>query len=82
MLSTPFLLFFSGPLNTIAVHPKGKAFASGGEDGYVRVHWVSLMDTSNHFCSACRDSDVFALLTQFDESYFRARPYGNLEPEE
>lgn len=31
----------SGPINTIAVHPTGKAFASGGEDGYVRVHWVS-----------------------------------------
>lgn len=32
---------FSGPINTIAIHPEGKAFASGGEDGYVRVHWVS-----------------------------------------
>ncbi|GHJ83613.1 hypothetical protein NliqN6_0015 [Naganishia liquefaciens] len=46
-----------GPINTIAIHPEGKAFASGGEDGYVRVHW-------------------------FDESYFRARPYGDLEPED
>ena len=27
-----------GPLNTIAVHPKGLGYASGGEDGYVRVH--------------------------------------------
>ncbi|KAB8073728.1 eukaryotic translation initiation factor 3 subunit I [Aspergillus leporis] len=27
-----------GPLNTIAVHPSGSAYASGGEDGYVRVH--------------------------------------------
>ncbi|KAH8548323.1 WD40-repeat-containing domain protein [Umbelopsis sp. PMI_123] len=27
-----------GPINTIAVHPDGKGFASGGEDGYVRVH--------------------------------------------
>lgn len=27
-----------GPLNTIAVEPSGKAYASGGEDGYVRVH--------------------------------------------
>ncbi|KAI5450918.1 translation initiation factor eIF3 subunit [Naganishia albida] len=44
-----------GPINTIAIHPEGKAFASGGEDGYVRVHW-------------------------FDESYFRSRPYGDLEP--
>ncbi|EPY53170.1 translation initiation factor eIF3i [Schizosaccharomyces cryophilus OY26] len=27
-----------GPINTIAVHPKGTGYASGGEDGYVRVH--------------------------------------------
>jgi len=27
-----------GPLNTIAVHPQGNGYASGGEDGYVRVH--------------------------------------------
>ncbi|KAI5811649.1 WD40-repeat-containing domain protein [Peziza echinospora] len=27
-----------GPLNTIAVHPLGNGYASGGEDGYVRVH--------------------------------------------
>lgn len=27
-----------GPLNTVAVHPSGSAYASGGEDGYVRVH--------------------------------------------
>jgi translation initiation factor 3 subunit I len=27
-----------GPLNTIAVDPNGKGYASGGEDGYVRVH--------------------------------------------
>ncbi|PWN52985.1 putative TIF34-translation initiation factor eIF3, p39 subunit [Violaceomyces palustris] len=28
-----------GPINTIAIHPAGKAYASGGEDGYVRVNW-------------------------------------------
>jgi translation initiation factor 3 subunit I len=28
-----------GPLNTVAVHPEGKGYASGGEDGYVRVHY-------------------------------------------
>ena len=28
-----------GPLNTVAVHPKGEGYCSGGEDGYVRVHW-------------------------------------------
>lgn len=27
-----------GPLNTIAVHPNGQGYCSGGEDGYVRVH--------------------------------------------
>ncbi|KAG0640644.1 WD40-repeat-containing domain protein [Tuber brumale] len=27
-----------GPLNTIAAHPQGAGYASGGEDGYVRVH--------------------------------------------
>jgi translation initiation factor 3 subunit I len=27
-----------GPLNSIAVHPQGIAYASGGEDGYVRMH--------------------------------------------
>ncbi|WFC99107.1 translation initiation factor eIF3 subunit [Malassezia yamatoensis] len=28
-----------GPINTLAIHPTGKAYASGGEDGYVRVNW-------------------------------------------
>lgn len=27
-----------GPLNTIHIHPSGTTYASGGEDGYVRVH--------------------------------------------
>jgi len=27
-----------GPLNTVACHPMGTGYASGGEDGYVRVH--------------------------------------------
>ncbi|KAJ2081680.1 translation initiation factor eIF3 subunit [Coemansia sp. RSA 988] len=27
-----------GPINTLAVQPDGRGFASGGEDGYVRVH--------------------------------------------
>ncbi|CAK44508.1 uncharacterized protein An02g12410, partial [Aspergillus niger] len=27
-----------GPLNTVHIHPAGTAYASGGEDGYVRVH--------------------------------------------
>ena len=41
----------------IAVSPNGDCYASGGEDGFVRVH-------------------------HFDESYFRAKPYGDLEIEE
>lgn len=28
-----------GPLNTIAAHPLGTGYASGGEDGYVRLHY-------------------------------------------
>ncbi|KZV73212.1 WD40 repeat-like protein [Peniophora sp. CONT] len=43
-----------GPLNTIAVHPSGTGYASGGEDGFVRMH-------------------------HFDESYFKSKPYGDLE---
>ncbi|KAF8726089.1 hypothetical protein AX14_008098 [Amanita brunnescens Koide BX004] len=43
-----------GPINTIAVHPAGLCYASGGEDGFVRVH-------------------------HYDESYFKARPYGDME---
>ena len=38
----------------IAVHPGGTSCASGGEDGFVRVH-------------------------HFDDSYYRTKPYGDLE---
>eukprot|EP00798_Chlamydomonas_sp_ICE-L_P017837 gene17837-24221_t len=27
-----------GPINTIAVHPDGRSFTTGGEDGFVRIH--------------------------------------------
>ncbi|KND01683.1 uncharacterized protein SPPG_03478 [Spizellomyces punctatus DAOM BR117] len=27
-----------GPINTLAFHPDGRSFASGGEDGFVRLH--------------------------------------------
>ncbi|KAF7370298.1 Eukaryotic translation initiation factor 3 subunit I [Mycena sanguinolenta] len=40
-----------GPINTIAVHPEGTSFATGSEDGFVRV-------------------------LHFDDSYFKAQPYG------
>ncbi|KAJ7504294.1 WD40-repeat-containing domain protein [Mycena galericulata] len=46
-----------GPINTIAVHPGGAGFASGGEDGFVRVH-------------------------HFDDSYFKAQPYGAADIED
>lgn len=42
---------------SIAVSPNGDCYASGGEDGFVRVH-------------------------HFDESYFRGKPYGDLEIED
>lgn len=44
------LLMFS----RLAVHPAGTCYASGGEDGFVRVH-------------------------HFDDSYFKAKPYGDLD---
>ncbi|KAF8182325.1 eukaryotic translation initiation factor 3 [Pholiota molesta] len=43
-----------GPINTIAINSSGTSYASGGEDGFVRVH-------------------------HFDETYFKAKPYGDLE---
>ena len=27
-----------GPINSLAFHPNGRGYASGGEDGFVRVH--------------------------------------------
>jgi len=27
-----------GPINTVAFHPDGKGYTSGGEDGYMRIH--------------------------------------------
>ena len=27
-----------GPINAVAIHPEGTGFATGGEDGYVRLH--------------------------------------------
>ncbi|KAF4521357.1 hypothetical protein B566_EDAN006946 [Ephemera danica] len=27
-----------GPINSVAFHPDGKSYSSGGEDGYIRIH--------------------------------------------
>ncbi|EFJ41733.1 eukaryotic translation initiation factor 3i [Volvox carteri f. nagariensis] len=31
-----------GPVNTVAFHPSGRSFTTGGEDGYVRLHHMDL----------------------------------------
>jgi len=28
-----------GPINSVAYHPDGKSYSSGGEDGFIRVHY-------------------------------------------
>ncbi|KAJ3102716.1 Eukaryotic translation initiation factor 3 subunit I [Phlyctochytrium planicorne] len=47
-----------GPINTLAFHPNGRSFASGGEDGFVRVHHM--------------DEDYFAF--KYDEENFDDLP--------
>jgi len=48
-----------GPLNTIAADPQGRGYASGGEDGYVRVH---------HF-----DRAYFDFMYEVEREHERAR---------
>ena len=44
-----------GPVNSVAFHPSGRGFASGGEDGYVRIHTFD----ANYFkVSADVDRDI------------------------
>jgi len=40
-----------GPINSVAFHPDGKSYSSGGEDGYVRVHHFD--STYNDFEFEC-----------------------------
>ena len=51
MHSTHFLTYYLspeqvkghfGPINSVMFTPDGKGYASGGEDGYVRVHQVEI----------------------------------------
>ena len=28
-----------GPINAIGINPDGRSYASGGEDGYIRLHF-------------------------------------------
>ena len=41
-----------GPINTLAIHPDGLSYVSGGEDGYIRLHhfdqeYLSLSDEAD-----------------------------------
>lgn len=49
-----------GPINYIAVHPRGLGFATGGEDGYVRLH---------HF-----DKSYFDFMYEVEREQQRVRP--------
>lgn len=33
-----------GPINSVAFHPDGKSYSSGGEDGFIRVHYFDQPD--------------------------------------
>lgn len=54
-----------GPLNTVAVHPEGKGYASGGEDGYVRVH-----RKSEYLYVVDNEHWLTLDITDFDKQYF------------
>lgn len=74
-----------GPCNSVAVHPQGKGYAIGGEDGCVFLSPSHSLPLS-HACAALTLLLARALadvrVHEFDKSWFDARPYGPLEPEE
>ena len=42
-----------GPINTLAIHPDGLSYVSGGEDGYIRLHhfdeeYLAIKDESDN----------------------------------
>lgn len=43
-----------GPINTLAYHPSGKGYASGSEDGYIRLHHFD-----NDYFDFLKDEPVF-----------------------
>jgi translation initiation factor 3 subunit I len=47
-----------GPVNTLAFHPDGKSFCSGGEDGYIRLHhFDESYLTMDDFCDLQDDEE-------------------------
>ena len=66
-----------GPLNTIAVHPSGKAFASGSEDGFVRVNWFDDSYLQTNCTCGCIPAMTFKEET--DEINFSVLPGADYE---
>lgn len=58
-----------GPINSVMFTPDGKGYASGGEDGYVRVHQVKQFLYSLYVCPSVDKTSKF-IWFQFDEAYF------------
>jgi WD40 repeat protein len=67
-----------GPINSLAFNPDGKSFASGSEDGYIRLHhfdtdYIAKHGTATPFrrlMSAIATPRVYALLHHFDVKCF------------
>ena len=55
-----------GPINALSIHPFGKSFASGSEDGFIRVHtfdanYMSAPDHIPHDLKMTETGSVFGL---------------------